>query len=220
MIWAACCRRSRDARGGRADPGGLDDPATGRQEPAVVVRSHRRTQDQGTDPVHPAGGIAEQGQDPRTLPERDFPGSEQLWRGRCRADLFQQDPVATDLWRGRLSGRSAEKARRSAPGASAQGRRGPTQLRFERDVAKRLYYRGHLPVGTRIAVENGAKRRLCPVPRRAAAARLFHRRDPPPTVEILWRRGIFRRWSGDPGHDQSRHAIGGGAGAASRAGKL
>ena len=65
---------------------------------------------------------------------------------------------------------------------------------------------------------DGAERRHRLGAGRDAAARLFHRRDPPPALGEVRRRGALHRRPDHPRHRRSGPAGGGGAGAARRAG--
>ena len=58
------------------------------------------------------------------------------------------------------------------------------------------------------------------VPQRDAAARLLHRRDPPPALGQARRRRALHRRPDDPRHRRPRPADGGGAGAPRRAGEV
>ena len=146
------------------------------------------TQDQGTDPGLAAGTVAVQGQDPGTLPQRDLPGAELVRRGGGGADLFQQDAGRAGPGRGGDAGLAAAGAVRLSPGARQKAPDRAARLCPARDVAERLYRPGRLPRVGRRAAEIGAERRLRTVPRATSAARLFHRRDPPPAFPRLRRR--------------------------------
>ena len=166
-----------------------------------------RAQDQGADPGHPAGRHADQGQDPRTLPQRDLSRAELSYRRhRGGADLFQQDARRTGPGEAAYLAALPKAPCELSSGARPEAARssGATTC-CARCARTAIIDRGGLCGGA-----GGTRCRRCrpaTIPsftRRVAAARLFHRRDPPPAVGKLRRGGVLRRRPGDPRHRRSR----------------
>ena len=83
-------RQCRGRRRGQAASGRIDDHAAGGQELPVVERAVLPPQDQGSHPGVPDRTDLEQGENSRTLSQRDLPGIRKLRRRGRSAQLLQQ----------------------------------------------------------------------------------------------------------------------------------
>ncbi len=211
--------RRGDLPGGAGRPAArrLDDHAAGDEELPADRRPVGRAQDQGDHPRDPARVHADQGQDPGALPERDLPRAEQLRRHCGGAGLLRQVARGADAGRGRLPGGVAAGSERAAPGAREAARDRAAELRAAADGRQRLRHPRGEPRGAGRGPADGPERRHRLGPAGDAAARLLHRRDPPPAVGEPRRRGAVHRRPDDPRHRGPRPAVGRGAGAARRA---
>ena len=93
---------------------------------------------------------------------------------------FNKTLIAAGPGRGGHPGWHAAGAVALQSGHQQEGHHRAPQLRAARDVPERLHRQGDLREIHRRADEVGAGGRLSGVPVQAAAARLLHRRDPPP----------------------------------------
>ena len=171
------------ARGGRVD----DHPA-GREISASGQQLQRRAQGARGDPRLPARGHAQQGADPRALPQLDLPRPQRLWSPGGGAGLFRQGRGRADVAGGSLSRDPSQGAVELRPGPrDAEGAR-PPQLCASGDVPQRLHHRGPVARRRRDAARNDPLRQQREVP---PAGRLFHGRGPARADQAV-RRG-FRR---------------------------
>ena len=84
---------------------------------------------------------ADQGADPRALPQPDLPRPERLWRAGGGARLFRQGRRRADPRRIRLSRDPAQGADQLRPGPPARAGARAAQLGARRDGAQRLHHR-------------------------------------------------------------------------------
>ena len=80
----------------RTRKGRLDDHAAGRKIPAPGQQLLDRPQGARSDPRFPAGIDAQQGADPRTLPQLHLPWPQCLWRAGGEPRLFRQGRQRSD----------------------------------------------------------------------------------------------------------------------------
>ncbi len=106
--------------------------------------------------------------------------------------------------RGRLSRRAAAGAERAAPGAREAAGDRPAQLRAAADGRQRLRHPRRVRGGAGRGPRHGPERRDRLGAAADAAARLLHRRDPPPAVGEPRRRGAVHRRPDHPGDRRSR----------------
>jgi hypothetical protein len=172
------------AAGERA-PRRLDHHPAGRQEPAARRRIFGHPQDQGSDPRPPHRECADQGADPRALPQPDLPRPERLWRAGRGARLFRQGRRRADAARRPPISRSCPRRRAITIPSARRQRALERRNCARRDGAQRLHHRRQRAA----AQARAARHHPCygPSQQRQECRRLFHGGSAPPADRALWR---------------------------------